>query len=691
MKPRRVSLVACLTATVVAVILSSPAALSQSATYGPQGKGASTCGGVGQAKCTDKPATFMAAAVGTCPTGSFFDIGKWQCYTCPSGYNRTLEPVDGDHACSKADPTVKLQQLPATFAGRLCPAPTFYDPIHGGQCYRCPAGTRRSAASVEASNACFEPAHEDLTDATKRKSSATAFGCSAGTFWDGWNGGACWTCPSGYNRTGYPISGDKACSKAIPEKTSKATLVQEAKCADGEIRDAKIPGTQDAAAGGGCWTCRPDSYRTIFPIDGSSACEVRAGVKLAPTTMTKALTCPAGQIFDLTGLTAEEIASRPETQGRSVRPVTSGTCWACPVNYDRGLPSVKSAAACRVSSIIDWRAPRFKEPGLFGLEGASEVLADLQTNRPSIITAAVNATVKRALGGLSVTDPSYAIRESNLKAKEIQRLTDDPGNSTAASAAIFARLLVVLVEPSKATPAEKLLAASFKKYVVTRRVFVAQNTLDAYDAWDAVTGYSANGYRFGKDGPEHNSPDLSGVAMLTTLGANAAGEAFNIAAGGMPIFGDVIASLIKQGADGFAVFQDPGQATKEVVLTPAQTALSLVVSGVPATFAGAGQDAAVLAAFGKGAQAAVATTTRLVATAIVEAGGDLVLAALVTLVQLEIDRVMEIREARTKLVAAVGTANASDPGRMALTTKGVVELVGLWAHATSEPSRRPAR
>ena len=60
------------------------------------------CGGVvngkAQKRCGKKPAVFESKAIGRCPKGSFFDIGKWQCWSCPKGFNRTLAAVDSNRA-----------------------------------------------------------------------------------------------------------------------------------------------------------------------------------------------------------------------------------------------------------------------------------------------------------------------------------------------------------------------------------------------------------------------------------------------------------------------------------------------------------------------------------------------------------------------------------------------------------------
>lgn len=64
--------------------------------------GVSTCGGLTpngslEPPCAATAAVFESAAVGNCPSGSFFDLGTWACYSCPSGYDRGnfTDAIDG--------------------------------------------------------------------------------------------------------------------------------------------------------------------------------------------------------------------------------------------------------------------------------------------------------------------------------------------------------------------------------------------------------------------------------------------------------------------------------------------------------------------------------------------------------------------------------------------------------------------
>jgi hypothetical protein len=48
-------------------------------------------------------------------------------------------------------------------------------------------------------------------------------GCGNGAFYDPRNGGECWSCPPGFNRTWDPVTADRACSKSWVGPFSKAT------------------------------------------------------------------------------------------------------------------------------------------------------------------------------------------------------------------------------------------------------------------------------------------------------------------------------------------------------------------------------------------------------------------------------------------------------------------------------------
>ena len=163
-------------------ITPNTAGLGQAATtLGPLLTGWPVCGGFVNGKlqplCPPEPAIFVAEAVGSCPHGSFFDPNG-SCWACPDGYQRTADPVTGATACSKADASVPLKRMGATFQGGICPKGSFFDPIRGGECYSCPDGYRRSAAHIDAPNACYVPAGESLVKAQRLRKTPWPHDCN---------------------------------------------------------------------------------------------------------------------------------------------------------------------------------------------------------------------------------------------------------------------------------------------------------------------------------------------------------------------------------------------------------------------------------------------------------------------------------------------------------------------------------
>jgi len=85
--------------------------------------------------------------------GSFHDPRNGgECWSCPRGYKRTLEAVTSSKACAKDlifGPFSK-----ATYHGSSNCDKGFYDPIRGGTCWTCPSGYERSIHAVTSEKAC---------------------------------------------------------------------------------------------------------------------------------------------------------------------------------------------------------------------------------------------------------------------------------------------------------------------------------------------------------------------------------------------------------------------------------------------------------------------------------------------------------------------------------------------------------
>lgn len=247
-----------LLALLMTIVIDRPA---QASSQWKNLQGGPECGGVDrsgklQEPCERVSAKFEKKAVGKCPDGSFFDLGTWSCYACPDGYNRNAKNISGDKACDR--PMKSTQHMTATFLGKKeCPAGSFLDKRNGGECWSCPKGYGRTAASVDKWNACGM--------VLKKAVSATFEGraCPQEAFTDPRNGGECWSCPEGFNRTANAVTGKNACVKTIDflpaEKITALT------CPAGQIFDF--------IDGGTCWSC-PDTYlRTSFSVKSTKACK----------------------------------------------------------------------------------------------------------------------------------------------------------------------------------------------------------------------------------------------------------------------------------------------------------------------------------------------------------------------------------------------------------------------------------
>lgn len=178
------------------------------------GADASTCGGENQTPCTVGPATLEGRSSSrSCPSNTFLDpINGGTCWSCPSGFQRTVFAVDGTTACERAASTASSSASRrgrgTGLLGTNCPRGQFWDP--NGYCYTCPSGYNRTAAPVTGRNACAKSVAASYAKATLQ---ASLF-CPAGSFFDLIDGGTCWSCPSGYSRTLSPVKAADACAAA---------------------------------------------------------------------------------------------------------------------------------------------------------------------------------------------------------------------------------------------------------------------------------------------------------------------------------------------------------------------------------------------------------------------------------------------------------------------------------------------
>lgn len=152
---------------------------------------------------------------------------------------------------------------------RQCPEGSSFEDIDGGTCWSCPAGYQRTNAPINEAAACVRAGTTEYAKATNYGNGSGKGGreCGPGQFWDAYNKGTCWSCPDGFSRARKEeITSERACERVTPEERSSARMMAAAKCPDESFFDAEA---------GSCWSCPPNYTRTIYPVNGDQACELR--------------------------------------------------------------------------------------------------------------------------------------------------------------------------------------------------------------------------------------------------------------------------------------------------------------------------------------------------------------------------------------------------------------------------------
>ncbi len=206
-----------------------------------------------------RPADFKEKA--GCLEGQFWDLLTGSCWSCPAGYSRTLFSVEGDSAC---EIPARLEFTTATRHGKAgCGPGQFFD-LLTGSCWSCPAGYNRTIFSVEGSTACEKPARSEFIAAlSTRGSGIIGTDCPGGYVFD-FALGRCYRCPSGSSKFILRAWNDAgACERVIAAEFSGASRHNEL-CPTGQFWDT---GT------GFCWSCPLGNNRTIFSVEGGSACD----------------------------------------------------------------------------------------------------------------------------------------------------------------------------------------------------------------------------------------------------------------------------------------------------------------------------------------------------------------------------------------------------------------------------------
>lgn len=354
-------------------------------------------------------------------------------------------PTKGKMLCSAREFPNECGRALATFVGSYtfstkCSS-GFYDPIWGGSCWKCPEDTDsnggwiRSLDPVTSSTACWRaPKTETFAAATSVAANTASYNCPAGSFWDGFGGGngGCWSCPADRpRRTAYAIDSPKACASSANETKSAIFLTYNG-CPTPDrdslgFTGSKMPGRPFPDIGaGGCFVC------PVVAKDGTLLIPSRNGIGLY----------------------------KQDTETEEPYASTIDKAWGCDVAF-------------RYQPAPYW------QPGLAGMAGTLEVIMEKRIFEfPDLMTGYLYALADaRDLKGADAT--AYV-------QQAWKDLALDPINSGALRALGYLLLQgAVVKDASIRTPAEQKLIASFASYIVNRRVYLAQQGLDMYDAWKA--------------------------------------------------------------------------------------------------------------------------------------------------------------------------------------------------------------
>ena len=216
-----------------------------------------------------------------------------------------------------------------------CPASGFWDPRNGGECWSCPTGTQRTLSPVHSDKACVAKASKQFAAAKQLANHMTL--CPKGSFLDPRNGGECWSCPAGTNRTAYGVNSSKACSKRIAKKKKVAEYSHKRTTIASSCGKGKFANVGSRS----CYTC-PSGYKhnPTKPVESNGVCYKPAYTKHYSAELKR----------ELSGLKCDN---------GFYDPIDRGSCWTCPSGYNRSVSSVKSDNACVKKIPAKYKAANF--------------------------------------------------------------------------------------------------------------------------------------------------------------------------------------------------------------------------------------------------------------------------------------------------------------------------------------------
>lgn len=418
-------------------------------------------------------------------------------------YQTQKGPLTSNAICGAADiMTGKL--LPAcgyekaTKVGKArgeCPPGTIFD-IGLWACYSCPPGYNRTGFAVDTEKACSRQIPAHYTAGTRV---GPHMACPPGSVWDPRNQGECWKCPSGYGRNMFAaVNAWDACGAF--GKTARSAEFLGSVCPEGSFPDLN----------GSCYTCPEDAVRTGEAITHHRAC--MRNEDQVPAKKEAALTCKPGEHFDF---------------------IDGGTCWTCPEGSTRSWSSVTSNEACEFVT-MRWKSTVRTSNGLFAIPGGFEIAADV-INSPGVLEDVMQRYMKKH----NLTDDS-SVEKAVAFAKEA------PEQSPVLLAAVYERMLAIIKNGAK-TDYERKFVKYFAIYIQQTRQLTAHEMDRAWKSWQR--GIELR--KVERITPQTNMADIYDVGYAPPDIDTLVGESLHLAPAG--ILGLTFASglLLEKASTGF--------------------------------------------------------------------------------------------------------------------------------------------
>ncbi|MGH9844230.1 MAG: hypothetical protein ACREEM_36360, partial [Blastocatellia bacterium] len=227
--------------------------------------------------------------------------------------------------------------------------------------------------------------------------------------------------------------------------------------------------------------------RTLAPVYATNACASPMN-ETRPAVFLTFNGCPKPNAETM-GLKGKRLPGKPflDIAGGWNQGVASGGCYACPVTDEEGniLVTERNAApiygenkGCDI--LFKWKPGYFPEPGLLGLAGMSEFIAESKLLDSEKLTAGLYFQAESR--GLKIGSPEA----KDWVAKQWQQIVGAPYQSEAFRTLVYQNLLLVAtLTPEQRTPTQTKLLNAFQEHIRQRRIYIAQMGLAMYDAWKA--------------------------------------------------------------------------------------------------------------------------------------------------------------------------------------------------------------